>query len=244
MGLAATSVAWGPWAGKAHEAHEHELVRRGLMLMDPEPALAALERTLHHDETHIAVADMEWARFAPAYAAARPRPLLRELPEAERAVQSLAGATASTAASGRTRTGELRQQLLAVEPGRRRRDVLVQHCRTEIGRVLKLDPSRVDATAPLASMGFDSLMSLELKKRLEAAADVDLPATLAWRFPTVDALVPFLAERMGIPLEASAGVATPSRGSTEHAKTVDLDRLSDADLEALLLEKIQRIEGA
>jgi hypothetical protein len=49
---------------------------------------------------------------------------------------------------------------------------------------------------------------------------------------------------MGIPLEASAGVATPSRGSTEHAKTVDLDRLSDADLEALLLEKIQRIEGA
>jgi acyl transferase domain-containing protein/acyl-CoA synthetase (AMP-forming)/AMP-acid ligase II/acyl carrier protein len=246
LGLAATSVAWGPWAGKAHEAHEPELIRRGLMLMDADPALAALERVLGDDETTIAIADMDWSRFAPAYAAARARPLLRELPEAERAVNGSAEPSSQPTA-GRKRTGEVRQQLLAIEPGRRRRDALVQHCRAEVGRVLKLDPSRVDTTAPLSSMGFDSLLSLELKKRLEASLDVELPATLAWRYPTIDALAPFLAERMAVPLEPPAGAAVPSPappGPAGPAEAVDVDRLSDADVEALLLAKLQKIEEA
>ncbi|MGH1551976.1 acyl carrier protein [Streptomyces sp. L7] len=53
-----------------------------------------------------------------------------------------------------------------MEPGRRRRDVLVDRCQREVGRVLRLEPARVNVTVPLTGMGLDSLMALEVKKGL------------------------------------------------------------------------------
>jgi hypothetical protein len=50
-------------------------------------------------------------------------------------------------------------------------------------------------------MGFDSLMALELRNRLEASLGVTLSATMAWNFPTVVTLAGHLAERMRLPLD-------------------------------------------
>ncbi|WP_433527971.1 SDR family NAD(P)-dependent oxidoreductase [Micromonospora sp. CA-263727] len=243
-GLPALSVQWGPWAaGQAHDAHEDELARRGLRLMPVEPALAELDRALGTDRPTTVVADVDWSLFTPAYAAARPRPLLRELPEAQ---QDLPPAGPAPVAEGKRRD-DLHRALLAVQPGRRRRDLLVSRCREEVGRVLKLDPERVDTTVPLAGMGFDSLLSLELRRRLETLVGAPLPATLAWRYPTVDALAPFLAEQMGIPLEAAlVDDATPPAPPVPPAASepvLDVAALSDSDVEALLLERLQAIEG-
>ncbi|UXY32780.1 beta-ketoacyl reductase [Streptomyces sp. HUAS TT20] len=239
LGLTATSMQWGPWAGRAHDEHEHELARRGLRLMEAGPALVALDRALGRDETTTVVADMDWSLFAPAYAAARPRPLFDDLPEAQRALRP--GGLAP--AAGESRTGELRRALLAVEPGRRRRGVLVDRCRREVGRVLRLDPARVDATVPFTSMGLDSLMALEVRKGLEAAVEVALPATLAWRYPTIDALAPFLAERMGIPLDAAAADGPPAAPPEAAEPALDVEALSDDDVEALLLQRLESLEG-
>ena len=82
--------------------------------------------------------------------------------------------------------------------------------------------------------------------------------TVTWRFPTMVALVPFLAERMGIALEAEA--ADPAAGRDRPAATTatdpsaaarsteaadappDLDAMSAAELEALVLAKTQQID--
>jgi acyl transferase domain-containing protein/acyl-CoA synthetase (AMP-forming)/AMP-acid ligase II/acyl carrier protein len=248
LGLTATSMQWGPWAGRAHDEHEHELSRRGLRLMDAGPALVALDRALGRDETTTVVADVDWSLFAPAYAAARPRPLLDDLPEAQRALRP--GGPAPVA--GDSRTGELRRALLAVEPGRRRRDVLVDRCRREVGRVLRLEPARVNATVPFTSLGLDSLMALEVRKGLETAVEAALPATLAWRYPTIDALAPFLAERMGIPLDATAAdrpaaappeAAAPAGTVLDDEPELDVEALDDDVVEALLLQRLESLEG-
>jgi NADP-dependent 3-hydroxy acid dehydrogenase YdfG/acyl carrier protein len=252
-GLAATSMQWGPWVGKAHEAHHQELARRGLRLMETGSALAGLDRALGRDETTIVVADVDWSLFVPAYAAARDRPLLNDLPEARQALRPVSQAPAEGGA-GAGLPGELRRELLGAQPGRQRREVLVQRCRKEIGQVLKLQPDRIDPSAPLASLGLDSLMGLELRKRLETAVESALPATLAWRYPTVDALAPFLAECMGITLDAvgsgptapAVPVATPApaepAGPDEPDEpALDLEALSDGDVEALLLERLDVI---
>ncbi|MGA5301846.1 SDR family NAD(P)-dependent oxidoreductase [Nucisporomicrobium flavum] len=240
-GLPALSVQWGPWAaGQAHDAHEHELARRGLRLMPVEPALAELSRALGADRPTTVVADVDWSLFTPAYAAARSRPLLRELPEARQALQPAGPAPAA----GEDLRDDLRRMLLAVEPGRRRRDLLVRRCRDEVARVLKQAPERVDTTAPFAGMGFDSLLSLELRRRLETLLGATLPATLAWRYPTVEALAPFLAGQMGIPLEAAPlDDATPPVPPVPPEPDLDVEALSDSDVEALLLERLQAIEG-
>ncbi|MFD5083002.1 beta-ketoacyl synthase N-terminal-like domain-containing protein [Kitasatospora sp. NPDC058406] len=154
----------------------------------------------------------------------------------------------------------IRRQLLAVEPGRRRRALLAGHCRDVAARVLgeqgaAPDAAAIDGTAPLAGLGFDSLRTLELRSRLELSLGVALPSTLGWQYPTLDALVPFLAERMGIALEAAVAAPPPVRepGNTPAATTgprpgpdpaLDLDELSERELEALLLARTEQFDAS
>ena len=91
----------------------------------------------------------------------------------------------------------------------------------------------------------------------DLTAATALPATLAWRYPTVDALAPFLAECMGITLDAAgAGSTSPAVPIAAPATTkptepteptepaLDLEALSDSDVEALLLERLDVIAPA
>src|SRR5205823_182758 len=87
-GRPATSIAWGTWGGggMTDEATTAELGRLGVLPMSPDLAIAALAQALDRDERDLVVSDFDWARFAPVFAVARPRPLLDELPEATRAL--------------------------------------------------------------------------------------------------------------------------------------------------------------
>ena len=40
--------------------------------------------------------------------------------------------------------------------------------------------------------GLDSIASVELRRRVSSACDVDLPATVAFDFPTIDALAAYV----------------------------------------------------
>ncbi|MBN0049330.1 SDR family NAD(P)-dependent oxidoreductase, partial [Streptomyces actuosus] len=84
-GLVGTSVAWGPWAGGGMAAGEgavEGLRRRGLVALEPGRAVRALGRVVPGEEPVVVVADVDWARFTPAYTSVRPSPLLTGIPEA------------------------------------------------------------------------------------------------------------------------------------------------------------------
>ena len=53
----------------------------------------------------------------------------------------------------------------------------------------ELAPERIEPRRPLGAMGLNSLMAMELRNRLESDLGRPLSATLAWNYPTVDALV-------------------------------------------------------
>ncbi|MEU8787760.1 beta-ketoacyl reductase, partial [Streptomyces sp. NPDC048637] len=94
-GLPGTSIAWGVWNTRDWDAVDavmdqapgrvtpHRLLRQGMNFLDTQRALTALGEVLAADETFIAVADVEWEKFAPVFTAARPRPLLDTIPEAQ-----------------------------------------------------------------------------------------------------------------------------------------------------------------
>ena len=76
-GLAATAVAWGAWAGEGMAAGAGEqLDRRGIRQLEPDAALATLQRALDGNESCLTVADLDWSRYALSYTATRPRPLI------------------------------------------------------------------------------------------------------------------------------------------------------------------------
>ncbi|WP_143230281.1 type I polyketide synthase, partial [Actinosynnema sp. ALI-1.44] len=97
-GLPGTSIAWGVWNTRDWDAVDaamdqapgrvtpHRLLRQGMNFLDTQRALTALGEILADDETFIALADVEWDKFAPVFCAARSRPLLDTIPEAREEV--------------------------------------------------------------------------------------------------------------------------------------------------------------
>ncbi|MEV0125240.1 SDR family NAD(P)-dependent oxidoreductase [Streptomyces sp. NPDC050703] len=249
LGLPALSIDWGPWARIGLAARPERggaLAARGIGSITPEQGIAALDRVLSSSAAQVCVLPLDRAKVRDHHGGG----LLRTL------VEDHAGQAESAGGPGE----EIRRSMLAVEPGRRRRAVLTEHCRATAARLIGADPARVDTSAPLTGMGFDSLLSLELRKSLESSLRVKLPSTVTWRFPTLDALVPYLADRMEIALDpgqdadgdraapsggaAGPAPARPAAGGTPDA-AVDLDAMSAAELQALLMAKTTQIdEGA
>ncbi|UED87202.1 type I polyketide synthase [Streptomyces profundus] len=189
-GLAATSIAWGPWAGGGMAVEEGDgLRRRGLRALEPRLAVAALQRALDENQTLLTVADVDWSVFAPAFASARTRPLFDELPAAREAL-------ATPAATGHG--SELAARLAALPAAERERQ-LVTLVRAEAAAVLgHADAEAVAAGRAFRELGFDSLTAVELRGRLSAETGLPLPATLIFDHPTPTALAGhLLAELLG-----------------------------------------------
>ncbi|QNP67846.1 type I polyketide synthase [Streptomyces genisteinicus] len=212
-GLAATAVAWGGWAegGMADDGHAAaELGRRGLHAMEPRLALAALDQALDADETCLTVADIDWARFTPGYTAARARPLIMDIPEAEAAL-----AAPGAAADEPGEVDALRDALLALNGPQRTQHLLELvsgHAAAALGYA---DSARIEAGRAFRDLGFDSLMAVDMRNRLQTATGRKLPPTLVFDHPTpADLADHLLAEVLG---EEAAAESTAARatGTTE-----------------------------
>jgi acyl carrier protein len=164
---------------------------RGMAQMAPDLAVGALARALDHDEATLTVVDVDWSRFAPAFAAARPRPLLADLPEARRAIDAIAAAEDRT-----TTERDLLGTLRGLSEGDRLPH-LVTLVVAETAAVLgHTDASRIDPHKGFFDLGLDSLMSLDLRRRLQRATGIKLPATVAFDHPSPHHLAGRLREEL------------------------------------------------
>ncbi|MFD5698885.1 type I polyketide synthase, partial [Streptomyces lasiicapitis] len=242
QGLAATSVAWGPWAegGMAVDgALEDRLRRGGMAAMTPELAVMALQQALDLQETHLAVADLDWDRFVPSYTAVRASRLLDEMPEARRILEAATagGASAQFESGG----SELRERLAGLPEVEQER-ALLDLVTTQVAVVLGF-PSveSVESQRAFRELGFDSLTAVELRNRLDAATGLRLPATIVFDHPTPVALARRLRTDV---VEDGISAATPILGeldrieaamATISADDVDRPRITTR-LQTLLLK--------
>ncbi|MEU0009602.1 SDR family NAD(P)-dependent oxidoreductase, partial [Streptomyces sp. NPDC006314] len=191
-GLAATSVAWGRWAGEGlavGEARETWARSGGLAPMEPGDALKALETVLGRDEACVAVADVDWDRFTPRLASSRRAPLVAEIPEALRAMQSATDDGAGTAADP---AGSLRAELSGLSPaeqGLRLLDMVRGNVAAVLGHATT---EAITADRAFKDLGFDSLTAVELRKRLTGATGLRLASTIAFDHPSPQLLADHL----------------------------------------------------
>ena len=115
-----------------------------------------------------------------------------------------------------------RAAVRAAADGGRRRTMIEEAIRASVADVVKLPAERIDAERPLRALGIDSVMSLELRNRLEKQIGARLPATLIWNYPTIRDLTPYLAIEAGISLEDGEPTGN------DHAAARDPDRSSAA----------------
>ncbi|OLF06418.1 type I polyketide synthase, partial [Actinophytocola xanthii] len=198
LGHAATSVAWGPWAGTgmAGGAEEsQQLARRGLAALPAAVALAELGRAVTSGEATVTVLDVDWARYVPIFTAARPSPLLADLPEVRLPAADLEV------------SGELATRLAGMaEPERLR--LLVGIVRAEAAAVLGHDrPDQLQQRRAFRDLGFDSLTAVELRRRLVERTGRSLPTTMVFDHPDPVRLARYL---LGELLGTGSGDTAPT----------------------------------
>ncbi|WP_418080537.1 SDR family NAD(P)-dependent oxidoreductase [Streptomyces ambofaciens] len=190
-GLPATCVAWGPWHGSGMAGAEETadyLRRRGLRTMEPAKALDALGAAVDGGDVSVVVADVEWARFLPAFTAARPQRLFDGLPGAlpQDGGEESAGRTDAEAGS------PFAVRLAALDAKERRRE-LVESVRARAAMVLgHHDADAVEPRRAFRDLGFDSLTAVELRNLLAEVTGFTLPATVVFDHPTPAALAEHL----------------------------------------------------
>jgi acyl transferase domain-containing protein/NADPH:quinone reductase-like Zn-dependent oxidoreductase/acyl carrier protein/SAM-dependent methyltransferase len=214
-GLPAVSINWGPWGGVGMAASldpraQARRTQQGIALLPTEGALVSLERLLGHRSPQVAVLALDLSKALEALPAAR-GPLFADLvrtvpPQKDRP-------------SGPPRP-ELVDQLEQAPAGKRR-GVVLTHVRAQVLSVLGLDPSSVrDAHQGFRDLGMDSLMALELRNRLQRSVGRGLPPTLAFDFPTIEALTGHLVDDvLALPSPVAraeeVGVVPPAPSATE-----------------------------
>ncbi|CAL9356448.1 SDR family NAD(P)-dependent oxidoreductase [Streptomyces sp. enrichment culture] len=226
-GLPAVSLAWGMWqdgmANDLDRADRARLARNGILPMPAGRALTALDTAL------------AGAEAPPAAGAAATPPVLAPVALDLAALRSLGDALPELY-RGLVRTGPhtgrrasapaeipLAQRLsgLGSEEQRQR---LLDLVREQVGIVLAHPaPRTIDVQRGLLDLGFDSLTVVELRNRLNTVTGMQLPSTLVFDHPTVQALAEHLRGELAgeaadpvqaalDALEAALSAAGPSDG--------------------------------
>ncbi|MGW1998401.1 type I polyketide synthase [Embleya sp. NPDC001921] len=234
QGRHALSVAWSVWgptteAGAAGDPESARALRRlhlgGLRLLDPDVALAALQRALDHDDTCVTVADVDWPVFTGAFTARRPSPLIDTIPEARAALVAQAGEARAVADTA----GELRHELARLSAADRSHRLL-DLVRAQAAAALGHDSvEEIRAERAFSELGFESITAVDLRNRLNRRTGLDLPTTLVFDHPTPLALVDLLVAELlaeqpvGAALihgeldRLAAGLAAAAVGDTDRA---------------------------
>jgi acyl transferase domain-containing protein/acyl carrier protein len=224
QGLPALSVNWGPFAEvglAAVQANRGErLAHQGMVSFTTREGEALLARLLDEGVTQAAAVRLDvrqWLEFFPSVAPLR--------------------VWAELGAEGRgdvprARSGFL-EELRRAEP-HARPELLEVHLRERLAQVLRLVPSRVGRMEPFRGLGLDSLMSLELRNRIEASLGLKLSATLLWTHSTLASLTPYLLEQLGLAPEREQPPVTPPNEAPEKPAEESAAQLAELSSDRLL----------
>jgi len=237
-GKPALSINWGPigqvgFGATPEGLRVHEFWEaHGIERLTPRDVRAALEHLMPQATPQVAVLRNDWSRLAHHF------PALLSLPWASYLVQGEQQPDAGAFTEFRRTLEEM--------PLVRRRALLIRHVRDEVAHVMGVPPSQpIDVRRGLFEMGMDSLMALDLKNRLRSSIGLDVPPTVVFEFPNIEAIAGFLAEQLepaGAVEESAVNLAStgelPPAGDDEAGAGIDLlariEQMTDEDVERKL----------
>jgi hypothetical protein len=232
LGLPALSVNWGAWAdtGMASQLSERDQRRwtdQGVVLIPPQHGIDCMAQMLGDGTIQASVLPIRWPKYLEQFSAGSEPLLYAEVPR-QSSAKPLPAARP-----------KILEQLKTTAPNQRR-PVLAAYVRDQVVQTLGLDATQhVDHQQPLSEIGLDSLMAVEIRNALSVPAGRTLPVSLLYDYPTIDALTGYLTGQLaGFTAQASpAGLP-----DVEDEKTAQLQQVSEAEAEALLLKELEALK--
>jgi acyl carrier protein len=220
-------------AAGAGDRDQRRWREQGVGLIQPSEGVAILESLIGHQpaSAQIAVLPIDWATLIRRYPAGAEPPLFAEL---------AASLSVGRRPSAQPARRGLADELASVAPGRRRAAIEAR-LRSEALKVLGLAPDvSLDAHQPLRELGLDSLMAVELRNAIAESLGRTLPATLLFKYPTLDALCEFAVTQ----LEATLVAAVPGGAATPEADASAIEALTDDEARQLLSNELESLAGS
>jgi NAD(P)-dependent dehydrogenase (short-subunit alcohol dehydrogenase family) len=236
QGLAALSLNWGLWAevgmGADFDKGDRAESAGGLGLITPEQGLKAFDRLLQQNSAQVAVMPIDWEQWQKLYPAFTASPLLAHLIQEKKELSS-------------GDDYKLTAETLLGATAEARQEILEHYLSKQIVAILKLPIASLDLKEPITNLGFDSLMALELKNRIEANLNITIPMVQILQGPSTHQLTSWIlnnfteketAQSNSLTGSISQGSANGDTLDVEDAGAVlaSLDQLSDEQVDLLL----------
>ncbi len=192
-GLPGLSINWGPWGGEQETSAVEDRDRRrmaasGIAPISGEAGFAVLDRLLRRNAAadgqglaQVGVLPIDWPEFFKTNPMALKMPLL-----ADRAPKTAPAIDRQDAALTKT-------EFLEAGP-EERQGLLTAYLAGRVAAQLMIELPQLDLEQPLPMLGFDSLMAVQVKNRIEADLEIALNMALFLEGLTVHQLAGHLME--------------------------------------------------
>ena len=230
--LPGLSINWGPWAdlGMAAKTANRDRSRwatQGIQPIVPQNGLQILGELLTSDLPQVGVMAIDWTKFLGQLPAEAISPWFEELYDGSKSDSPTVPA--------------FLQQLETVSTSERWH-LLREHIRSQLAKVLGLNsPAQIDLQQGFAELGMDSLMAVELRNCLQDSLACSIPSTLAFDYPTVEALVNYIALEL-LSFEPTESSIDQSPPPTEPELVTNMEELSQAEIAELLAQELTAIQ--
>ena len=242
-GLAAMSLAWGLWtqgdSGMTAQLTAGDLARirrAGVIPITPDQGVRLLNESLGRREANLVPALLDLSKLQRRFSHERQIPaLLRGLVRPRPGV-----------AAGRTSEADGVLSQLKRVPESERMQAVQTLIRGEVASVLGIDAATIALDEPLGNLGLDSLKALELRSRLMARLNVEVPVgELFTRTPAQ------LSAQVGIPADRPSLPSIAPRAMGEATEPFPLNPIQEAywvgratgTLSGVAIHSYQEFEG-
>lgn len=222
--LPATSINWGPWSDvgmlETDPVAKEHLKRQGFELIPINDGFAAMEQAINSNEPQVSIIKWDWK----TYAAQSPsmQSLFAKLDHAN-------GIHSSNITSKSNATEEY-AQLSSTE----RLNQVHEWVESSVRQILGIPNNQpLDHDKALTDLGLDSLLAVQLRNHLSKLIGNTLPVSLAFNYPTIRDLIPFILSILEDAASSSSRDSSAQSGGGENS-TVESAQDLLADLEKLL----------
>ena len=227
QGLPALTIGWGPWSvGMVEELKLEKIyAQRGIELITPAAGVRILDRLINQRTPNVIAISADWRRARTAGFSGQPPLMFSELGHAD------------TVADHADSDSSLLDFLAGISEADRL-DAVAGKVRQIASAVFDLAVSDIGVDDILNDIGLDSMMAMDFRARVNAMFAIDLPVLEILRGISVNSLANRILVELQLPGDQPTGVSDQQAEPMPVDDDVDrlLERLSEADLRALLAE--------
>jgi phthiocerol/phenolphthiocerol synthesis type-I polyketide synthase D len=217
-GMVASTINWGTWAQVGQAA---DRTVQAVSKLTPAEGLEALETLLGAGVPAAGVIKLDPSAVAESFPALAGIPLLAGL------------VTASTAPGPRAST--VWPGVLELDPAAAS-ELIEARVMMRIAEVLGADAGRLDADAPLTTVGLDSLLAVRIRNAIKHDFDVLVPPSLLLRGASIRDVVEWLGEALQLTEDPAA--SEPPRAAVCEAPRLEIARVAPRDASERLVHAV------